>query len=132
MKKNWTQKGKVSVILLFCFLLAGCSLGSVKDKLKNLDAKIGEGFNKLQNRQADQAVHVLDAKSFDIKNLTNAEKQKIEEWLAENNLNRYGDATGTIYTGGTPLFDESTGKALDRYEYIFKNHPELKDFLQNN
>ena len=42
----------------------------------------------------------------------------MDEWLADNDLNRYGDPKGTMYTGGTPLFNESTGVSRDRYEYV--------------
>ncbi len=52
------------------------------------------------------------------------EKQKIEAWILENDLNQYGDPKNMFYTGGTPLFDEKTGRSIDRYEYIFKNHPD--------
>ncbi len=53
-------------------------------------------------------------------------KQRIDNWIKENNLNLYGDPKDTIYTGGTPLFDEKTGKTIDRYQYILKKHPELR------
>jgi hypothetical protein len=39
---------------------------------------------------------------------------------------KYGDPKGTIYAGGTPLFDERSAKLTDRYEYILSKHPELK------
>jgi hypothetical protein len=32
-----------------------------------------------------------------------------------------------MYAGGTPLFDESSGRRTDRYDYILSKHPELKD-----
>jgi hypothetical protein len=50
---------------------------------------------------------------------------QIEDWIRRNNLNEYGDPQGTVYAGGNPLFDESTGKTRDRYEYILARHPEL-------
>ena len=53
-------------------------------------------------------------------------RQRIDAWLAQNHLNQYGDPPGTNYAGGTPLFDEHTGKRWDRYEYILSKHPELK------
>lgn len=56
--------------------------------------------------------------------VTEDEKQKIDAWIAENNLNQYGDSRDTVYMGGTPLFDERTGKGIDRYEYIIQKHPE--------
>jgi hypothetical protein len=52
--------------------------------------------------------------------------KRIDEWIARNRLNFYGDPEGTMYTGGTPLFDEHTGIVKDRYQYILERHPELK------
>jgi hypothetical protein len=54
-------------------------------------------------------------------------RRRIDEWLARNGLNEYGDPQGTMYSGGTPLFDEGTGVRKDRYLYILEQHPELKD-----
>ena len=56
--------------------------------------------------------------------ISSTEKTQIDTWITKNNLNKYGDPTGTIYTGGTPLFNESTGQTLDLYNYILKNHPD--------
>ena len=50
---------------------------------------------------------------------------RIETFLNENNLNQYGDPQGTIYAGGTPLLDESTGKTHNRLEYLLSKFPEL-------
>lgn len=52
-------------------------------------------------------------------------RRRVDRWIRENGLNRYGDPAGTIYTGGTPLFNERTGQQLDRYEFILARHPEL-------
>lgn len=52
------------------------------------------------------------------------EKAKIEKWIVDNELNQYGDSADILYAGGTPLFDESTGEMMDRWEYIKKNHPD--------
>ncbi len=54
-------------------------------------------------------------------------RRRIDEWVRSNGLNPYGDPQGTMYSGGTPLFDESTGLTKDRYQYILEQHPELKD-----
>src|SRR5690606_13424168 len=56
--------------------------------------------------------------------VSDEEKQQIERWITDNGLNFYGDPENTIYTGGTPLFDEATGKTLDRFEYIINRHPD--------
>lgn len=55
--------------------------------------------------------------------ISRSEKNIIDAWLRANHLNEYGDPQGTIYTGGTPLFDEVTGKKIDRYDYILKKYP---------
>ena len=53
-------------------------------------------------------------------------KQRIDRWIKDNNRNNYGDSKDTMYAGGTPLFDERTGKTKDRYDYILEKHPELR------
>ncbi|GEM_PF-6511915 len=55
---------------------------------------------------------------------TAVEKQLIDAWIKANNLNQFGDAKDTIYIGGTPLFDETTGKSIDLYDYIRQKHPD--------
>ena len=52
------------------------------------------------------------------------EKQQIEAWVEQNDLNQYGDPKDTVYLGGTPLFDETTGQSADRYEYIVQRNPD--------
>ena len=56
--------------------------------------------------------------------ISEAEKQEIQEWIEENDLNKYGDPKNTFYTGGTPLFNEGTGETIDLYEYILEKHPD--------
>ncbi|TMW63784.1 hypothetical protein Poli38472_002725 [Pythium oligandrum] len=63
--------------------------------------------------------------------LSEEEKAQVDEWIEDNGLNKYGDKKGTMYTGGTPLFSESTGKTVDRYEYILRKHPD-HPWLKNN
>ena len=55
--------------------------------------------------------------------LTDEQKKTIDAKIKQENLNEYGDAKGTQYMGGTPLFNEMTGKKIDRYDYIVSNHP---------
>ena len=52
------------------------------------------------------------------------EKEQIENWIIENNLNQYGDPEDTFYIGGTPLFNEQTSETIDRYEYILRQNPD--------
>ncbi len=53
-------------------------------------------------------------------------KRRIDQFIRERGLNEFGDPKGTVYAGGTPLFNELTGKSIDRYDYILKRHPELR------
>lgn len=52
------------------------------------------------------------------------ERFLIECWLKENSLNPYGDPMDTVYAGGTPLFDETTGMYLDPDEYLYQKYPD--------
>lgn len=45
--------------------------------------------------------------------------------LAAKGLNEFGDPRGTVYPGGTPLFDERTGKRTGREAYVLRKHPDL-------
>jgi hypothetical protein len=49
----------------------------------------------------------------------------IDAQLAARGLNSFGDPRDTVYAGGTPLFDEKTGKSRDRRDYIRERHPEI-------
>jgi hypothetical protein len=55
-----------------------------------------------------------------------ATRRRIDRWIKENRRNPYGDPSDTMYAGGTPLFDERTGRSHDRYDYILEKHPELR------
>ena len=50
----------------------------------------------------------------------------IDLWLTQRDLNQFGDPVGTMYAGGTPLFDEKTGRTTDRVQYLVRKHPELQ------
>lgn len=52
------------------------------------------------------------------------ELQHIDIWLQSNNFNTYGDPFGTVYPGGTPLFDEETGKRESRLQYLLRKYPD--------
>jgi len=56
--------------------------------------------------------------------LSAQERNNIESWIAKNGLNQFGDSQDTVYTGGTPLTDSTTGASIDRFDYIVSKHPE--------
>lgn len=55
-----------------------------------------------------------------------AQEACVDRWLQSNGLDRYGNAEGTMYAGGTPLFDERTGESTDRLDYVFQRKPEAR------
>jgi len=65
----------------------------------------------------------LSSTGFDLGDITRLEMKEIGDWIKANNLNQYGDSQETMYAGGTPLFDESTGEEIGRIEYILEQHP---------
>lgn len=50
----------------------------------------------------------------------------VDRWLKKNKLDDFGNAEGTMYAGGTPLFDERTGESRDRLKYVFDRKPEAR------
>jgi hypothetical protein len=48
----------------------------------------------------------------------------VEKWLKGHGLDDYGNSKGTMYAGGTPTFDEATGRSVDRWTLVAKNRPE--------
>lgn len=136
--KNKKNIFKIATILLFCFFITACTAEDVKNKLEWLDQKAGESLEVMQQDQINKAINIMEeteeesdvaTSTLEAAGLTTEQKEQIDQWLEENNLNRYGDAEDTIYAGGTPLFDEATGENIDRYDYILNNHSELINIL---
>jgi hypothetical protein len=50
----------------------------------------------------------------------------VDKWLAAHGLDTYGHPEGTMYAGGTPLFDERTGETRDRLDYVYARQPEAR------
>ena len=70
----------------------------------------------------DAVVGKLEARtalSFDER-----EKAEVAAWITAEKLNEFGDKPTTVYMGGTPLFDESTGTTRNVYDYILSRHPD--------
>lgn len=56
--------------------------------------------------------------------VSSEEKTLIDQWIIANNLNEFGDVAGTVYAGGTPLFNELTQQTINKYDYIISKHPD--------
>jgi hypothetical protein len=48
----------------------------------------------------------------------------LDRWLTERKLDPFGNPEGTMYTGGTPLFDPATDRYLPRWDYVTTKWPE--------
>jgi hypothetical protein len=48
----------------------------------------------------------------------------VDRWLAGHRLDAYGAPQGTMYAGGTPLFDEASGRTTPRRAYLESHRPE--------
>jgi hypothetical protein len=49
----------------------------------------------------------------------------LDRELAARGLNPFGDPPGTMYAGGTPLFDEKAGRSVPRDRFVFDRHPDI-------
>jgi len=54
----------------------------------------------------------------------------VDAWLKAKKLDRFGSPEGTMYAGGTPLFDERTGERAERLPFVYKRHPEARKACQ--
>lgn len=55
-----------------------------------------------------------------------AQEQCLNTWLQSKNMDQYGHPEGTMYAGGSPLFNEQTGEMKDRLDYVYQRQPEAK------
>jgi hypothetical protein len=133
---------KKAIFLLFSLLslifLSGCQV-NFNESLKLLDENLGRTFGDLggnnEGSKSGSALDFLNKKSESaatttVAGLTAEQKKKIDEWLEKKGLNRYGDARNAVYTGGTPLFDEKTGQAIERYDYILNKFPNILELIK--
>ncbi len=115
--------------------MSGCQAFGVSDGLKFINDNLGNALNSLGQNQASSTFNFF-SKASSTKSaptsadLTAAQKQEIDDWLAKKGLNRYGDAKNAIYTGGTPLIDQVTGQAVERYDYILNKFPDILDLIK--
>lgn len=116
-----TFKKLLIIVLALPLLGFSCAEQNLANKLKT----------QAQNFQAWTTHLIEQAGSNFVKNLSEADKQAVEDWLAKNQLNQYGDPKDTMYTGGTPLFNEQSGQIENRYDYLFKKFPELKNIVKD-
>ena len=122
------------IILIVPLLGAGCS----REDLSAFAQKAGGFLNfrlvdgiKDWIKEKQSAIQTTFGTTNNVaQHLDDDQKNIIDEWLSKNKLNEFGDSLGTMYTGGTPLFDEITGESINRFKYLFEKFPELNDVIQ--
>lgn len=55
------------------------------------------------------------------------EEACVDKWLSERGLDQYGSPEGTMYAGGTPLFNEQTGQVQSRLAHVYTKHPAARE-----
>ncbi len=112
----------LSTAVLF---LPGCSLEKIGqdtyEKLEYINQRLGGNDDKATSTES-----VSQASDLSLE-----QRQKIDGWLEENNLNRYGDSQGVIYPGGTPLYNKETGESINRFDYILERYPDILERINN-
>lgn len=115
--------GSVSDPYFVVYSASGSSAVSTVKALLESTVEPFSGFFIQANKQINLVIpgkEVITAGD----NLSSEERAKIETWISDNGLNEYGDPSGTVYAGGTPLYDEKTSQTIDRFDYILNRHPD--------
>lgn len=128
------QAQLVSLLVLMMVVLAGCDVGS---GARWLDSKLGEILSALEQGGVEPVEQIgggqeAGGRPESRDDLSAEARDKIEAWLAEQGLNRFGDPPDTEYASGTPLIDQATGKAIERFQYILDRHPDILDKINTN
>lgn len=125
-------------LFLGIFLLSGCDFentgDAVKSNLGKFNDKLGEEFNDFNKKQQEASINFDSNKDHkkqkEERNLTEEQKRKVDAWLEEKGLNKYGDTKGVIYENGTPLYNKETGESIERYEYILNRYPNILEKIE--
>ncbi len=112
----------IAALFLASFFLAGC------ERLRALDREVGRFISGEILGGPEEATDISDpslAATTTPGLLGREQKELIEKWLEQNGYNRFGDPRDTFYASGTPLFDQSSGQMIERFEYILRRHPDI-------
>jgi len=60
-----------------------------------------------------------------------AQETCMDKWLKGKKLDRYGHPEGTMYAGGSPIFNEMTGESRERLDYVYERQPDAKKACVN-
>jgi hypothetical protein len=145
--KQWVQQHPKSVLVIGFVILIAIGLISYNLYIYFVPGNVSDYNSCMRKRDSQQVCPFVppcectyNGKTYyqdkgSNLDLPENEKSQIEAWLEENNYNQYGDKVDTIYAGGSPLFNESTGKSILLYDYLvqkYPNKPWLKKTANSN
>ncbi len=93
-------------------------LGSNQNQITTIPK---EGYFWLYFRRTAKRVTAISLN--DDYSVVENEKTLIDAWIKSGNLTECGDPAGTVYTGGSCLYDESLPGYRDKYELIIEKFP---------
>lgn len=105
---KFTRRIETAYGVFFIFLIALLVAFTVKRSVKTF-----QNFTKISYTKA---VWYGDVE------LGEQEKVRIDQWIKDYNLNKFGESKDKVYTS-YPLVDDVTGETIDRYRYILSKHP---------
>ncbi|KAF1332415.1 hypothetical protein FI667_g3604, partial [Globisporangium splendens] len=134
-EQSWTNTLQVTAITDAAGKAVGATLsgevaaeGDVNAAVKAAPAAETQTEGESREEDANESDDDEDSSSGEFSSesapMSAEEKTQVDAWIKKNDLNQYGDSKDTFYTGGTPLFDETTGKTRDLYDYILHRHPD--------
>ncbi len=88
------------------------------------DSSTAEGSQALSPGDSGTPGSAMDGAGSDSGTATR--EACVDRWLQEHHLDRYGHPEGTMYAGGSPLFNEATGETQDRLEHVFARQPDAR------
>jgi hypothetical protein len=114
------KKRNILAILILPFCLSACR---AEKALSWGDARADELLALFESPQRDDPY--LAAPAPELAKLDQARRERIEKWLRDRRLNRFGDPEGSLYASGTPLFAPD-GQAMERFDYLLRKFPDLR------
>lgn len=106
---------RIALALLGFLALAGCQKDAAKKDVPPPETVVAKTPVKEQPQNTD----VPEPKPSE-------EELCVRAWLEGHRLDPYGNESGMMYAGGSPLFDETTGKSTPLLDYVYAKHPQAK------
>lgn len=110
----------VAIVVLIVAVIATVSVTVASQNNNKVDDEPAQSQNSFEVIANGDVSSVSDEDSL---------MKIIDAWLQENNLNMFGDPMDTVYMGGSPLFDMTTGTSVSRFSYLmekFQDQPWIR------